>query len=290
MNEEMANQQTSEATEDSYDFGDVEQTSDTNTENQESDTNSEAEPEQDAAASGDGDAEKASNDEQKEGSSAEEPFLKIRFDGADENLSRDEAISLAQKGRNYDKLNERYNALTTDPSIKAIREQAQRAGLKVEDYVQRISQFQQQSDIRQIAKAFKEKFPDTSDQAATAYAEQAYREAISQRETREKNLQQVQEQQRQDSINREISDFQSKYPDVDIENLPADVIEDINGGDSLMSAWRAHENRELKATLAAERKNAANRAKSVGSVNSNVGSTGVDDEMAYLIKGFENDD
>ena len=40
---------------------------------------------------------------------AEEPFMSIRYNGADENLTREQAIELAQKGKNYDKIYNRLN-------------------------------------------------------------------------------------------------------------------------------------------------------------------------------------
>ncbi len=286
MSEEMTNQSIPETTtEETYEWDDAEPTSETSDNSAESETsNSEAEPKTD------GDAETANVNENKDESTSSDPFLTIKYNGADENLSREEAVSLAQKGRNYDKVLERYNALQNDPSLKTITEQAQRAGLSVNDYVQRISQYQQQTDIRTIAKAYKDKFPEVSDQAAVTYAEQAYRDAMSQRQKQEADLQQVQKSQKEEAISREIDNFQKQFPDVDIENMPADVIEDIQGGSTLTSAWIAHENRELKATLAAERKNSVNRSKAVGSVNANAGSTSGDDELSFLINGFANDD
>ena len=49
-----------------------------------------------------------------------------------------------------------------------------------------------------------------------------------------------------------------------------EVIDNINSGQNLMSAYRGYENRMLKEQLAAERKNVANKRISTGSVSENM--------------------
>lgn len=218
----------------------------------------------------DKDAENKTPEAKPEDSPAE-PFLTIKYNGAEENLSRDDAITLAQKGRNYDKVYGKLQEVQNSPALKAIEAQAQRAGLSVDDYVEQLNHFQEQSDIQKIAEAYKQRFPESTDEAALSYAQVAYRNAVSQREAQQRNVEEQSSQQEQTAIASEIDAFTKEYPDVDIEKLPVEVIEDINNGEKLMSAYRAYENRQLKSELEALRKNDANKKKATGSVKDNSG-------------------
>ena len=200
----------------------------------------------------------------------EPEFLKIKYNGAEEGLTRDQTITLAQKGRNYDKLQARLQAMENNPTLKVFAEQANKAGISIDEYAHRLSQYQEQSQIHSLMSEFKKQNPNVDDSVAEQYAKQAYQNMQYQKkQNEEQRLQQAADIRRQ-TANDEMAVFMREYPNIDVRELPKEVIDDINSGQNLMSAYRGYENRMLKEQLAAERKNVANKRISTGSVSENM--------------------
>ena len=199
----------------------------------------------------------------------EEPFLNIRYNGADEALTREQAIELAQKGRNYDKILNRLETLQNDPVRQLIEQQAQNAGLDVNTYVERLNQLQERSNLNRIAQQYKQSHPGVDDNAALEYAQLAYEQQKSAKQAEQAQRLQTIQNEKQQVAAAQVMQFAEEYPDVDITKLPREVLERINAGETLMSAYHAYENAELKKTIATLRRNEGNKAKSVGKVSAN---------------------
>ena len=199
----------------------------------------------------------------------EAPFMTVKYNGAEQGLSQDEAITYAQKGMNYDKVYGQLEQLRNDPIRRVFEEQAQRAGLSLNEYAERLGQFQKESAINRIANAFMDENPDATEDIARKYAEAQYNSTLAQeRQTQADSIAQ-EEAQKQQWAYAQIEAFQRAYPDVDIRTLPADVIDDINAGESLLSAYRAHENKEMKNTIATLRQNKSNESVATGNLSDN---------------------
>ena len=213
--------------------------------------------------------------------------LPIKYNGATENLTREEATILAQKGRNYDKMMERLNALQNDPTRRVFEEQARRSGLTLEEYADRLQQFQEESNITQIANNFKAQNPEVSDEVATQYARAEYQNQINAREQQDAIQRQHAEEIRHQRASEQVEIFMRDYPDVDIAKLPEEVILDINqNGETLLSAYRAYENKQLRIELDRERKNNVNAQKATGNLADSVGNDkGMDDFVDGLFNG-----
>lgn len=216
---------------------------------------------------------------------AEEPFMSIRYNGADENLTREQAIELAQKGKNYDKIYNRLNELQNDPIRRMITEQAKNAGLTVEEYTNRLAQFQETSAINRIARDFMAKNPGITDEVAQQYAQQAYKNQLAERQAQQAQAEQQVTQSRQATARQQVEQFMREFPNVDIQTLPQEVVEDIdNNGETLLSAYRAYENRQLRKELEAARHNSSVKAKSIGDItHSNSSKVEADPFLAGLL-------
>ena len=199
----------------------------------------------------------------------EVPFLNIRYNGADESLTKEQAIELAQKGRNYDKIYERYQALQNDPVRQLIEQQAQNAGLEVNEYVNRLNQLQERSNLNRIAQQYKQSHPGVDDNAALEYAQLAYQQERASKQQAEQQKLQTAANERQQIAQAQVRQFMTEYPEVDIQHLPVEVIDRINAGETLMSAYHAYENAELRKQVATLLRNQGNRTKSVGKVSVN---------------------
>jgi hypothetical protein len=78
---------------------------------------------------------------------------------------------------------------------------------------------------------------------------------------------QRQEDQRQRA---DLERFLQVYPDVQAEAIPLEVWRQVARGESLVSAYALHENRQLRAQLAAERQDRSNRQRTPGGLGYNI--------------------
>lgn len=85
---------------------------------------------------------------------------------------------------------------------------------------------------------------------------------------------------RQQARRQDMERFLQAYPGVEAGAIPRQVWEQVAGGMPLVGAYAMHENRQLKAELAAERQNRANRQRTPGALGSNSG--GELDELERL--------
>ena len=229
--------------------------------------------------------ESSENNEAKE-TPKESPFLKIRYNGADEDLTQEQAVELAQKGRNYDKIYQRLQDLQNDPTRAVFEEQAQSAGLTLQEYANRLKEFQQASAINKIAKEFMAKNPDATEEIAKQYAQSEYRNQEALKAQQKAQEAQRTEQERQSRAQEQVAAFVNEYPDVNIRELPQEVVDDINkNGETLLSAYRRYENKQLRAELAAARKNNSNRSKATGNLTDNAGSSTAGDPFLQGLLG-----
>lgn len=197
------------------------------------------------------------------------PFMTVKYNGAEQGLSQDEAITYAQKGMNYDKVYGQLEQMRNDPVRRAFEEQAARAGLTLNEYADRLEQFQRESAINRLADTFMNENPDATEDIARKFAEAQYQSSLAQKAQERAEHQAQEEADQQQWAFSQIEAFQREYPNVDIRTLPQDVIDEINAGESLLSAYRAHENREMKETITALRQNRYNEATSTGTLSNN---------------------
>lgn len=212
-------------------------------------------------------------------------YLTIKYNGAEENLTYDEAVELAQKGKNYDKIYNRLQELQNDPVRQVFEEQAKQAGMTLPEYADRLKQFQQESRVQSIANDFKEKNPDVTDEVAEQFARERYKNELTERQVQEEQARMERDAAIESQAQAQVKAFMELYPNVDIETLPEEVIQDIDQhGETLLSAYRAYQNRQLKAELEAARANNDNRSKSTGSLGTNAGNdNGGDDFLKGLL-------
>jgi len=214
---------------------------------------------------------------------ADDFALDIRYNGQNQTLNREQATTLAQKGMNYDKINEKLQQALNNPVLKVLESNAKKAGMSVEDYANRMAQFQDTMNIQQIAKEFKSQHQDASDEVATAYANEVYKNRLADIAKQDAEAAKASEQAEQNKLIAEVQAFTARFPDVDIEKLPADVIDDINAGTPLMEAYLSYENQQLRNRLSNHDTNVKNKNNSVGKVSDNSGSDKTDPFLEGLL-------
>lgn len=213
------------------------------------------------------------------------PFMTVKYNGAEQGLSQDEAITYAQKGMNYDKVYGQLEQMRNDPVRRAFEEQAARAGLTLNEYADRLEQFQRESAINRLADSFMSENPDATEDIARKFAEAQYQSSLAQKAQEQAEHKAKEEADQQQWAFSQIEAFQKEYPNVDIRTLPQDVIDEINAGESLLSAYRAHENKEMKNTINALRQNRYNESTSTGNLSNNSGPEGGGDPFLQGLLG-----
>lgn len=249
--------------------------------------------EADPAESEDGEADK---DDTETESEKETDQFTLKYLGEEKSVSRDEVVTLAQKGMDYDRIRQKHEELNTefaalktdkaktDETIDFLRDLAQEQGFSdVNSFINetRASLIAEKEGIdisvarKRIELDRKEK--ELAEKEARISAEKTEKESAEEAARKE------QEKQQKDFL-----DFANEYKDIKPDDIPKEVWKIYSKGDcTLVQAYMKHENAQLKAQIAAEKKNAENKQRSTGSVTSAGKPTGKTDPF---IEGWNSSD
>lgn len=187
----------------------------------------------------------------------EEPFLTIRYNKEDKGLSRDEAVTYAQKGMNYDHLNGKYTNLT-----KRLENLAGMNGMQLEDYLNSLSDAQMNLAIAQEVQKLRSTYPDAQDELLRQLAEKNVGERFPTKE------EEPQEEVNKD-LERQLNIFNQVHPGVRADNLDDRVYDLMSEGYTLLEAYTIVNKPKLEAQNSIQRKNESNKSKSLGNVGNN---------------------
>jgi hypothetical protein len=204
--------------------------------------------------------------------------LKIKYNSEEVELDADRARELAQKGMNYDKVQEKLQALETDPRLSFVERMAQRNDMTVEQYLQAVEQQERQDQINELVSQ------GVSEHLAERLIESEKKwERL---ETKEKE--QAEEQKKNEEFTQFFDYFRQAngrdyVPNQDV--IPENVWQAVDQGESLKNAYMAHENQQLRTQLSTLKQNQSNAQKApVGSVTAH-GGTEIAAEDDFM-KGF----
>ena len=237
----------------------------------------------DAAQPGENEGQQAQTDGQ---------LFELKHLGETKNVNRDEVVTLAQKGMDYDRVTEKNTQLENQVSEQkqqlaqltehenALQELAKQSGTTVEELVENM-----------LIAVTKSKYGIDDDGMALERVKlDRERRALDQERAALATKNQEQEQQAANEKWRgECFDaFAKAYPDVDPASIPNGVWEAFNRGETLVSAYARERNKALEAEIARMKseqetrdRNAANAARSTGS-QSSAGKTGSDEAFDAL--------
>lgn len=202
-------------------------------------------------------------------SKADQPELfTIKNRDEQRQVTREELVSMAQKGWDYDKVREERDQLRqyraeTDPAMEVIKRYAARSNMSVSEYLdycrkqELIATGMSEKDAAQKVSFDKER--------AELDRQRAELDARDQQANEARRMAQEKAQARQ----KDIENFYRVYPGVDPNSIPKEVWDAVKAGDTLTGAYTRWENSKLKAELAAERQNKKNKAAAPGSMSGN---------------------
>lgn len=175
--------------------------------------------------------------------------IKVKYNSEVKEIPVDEAVVLAQKGMNYDKIVGRVQSLESELS----------------QYKEQVGSFEVQRQIDAEAKSLAGQGLDEN--YARQLAEAKVKATMSEQE-----LNQLKSQA---AVENQINVFKAERPDVNLDAIPDEVIEAARKSGNLLKEFNAWESGLLRAELAELRKkagvvdaNAANAASSMGSADS----------------------
>lgn len=214
-----------------------------------------------------GESEPAEDDQEGADTNAPSPEkVKVKFLGQERELTRDELVSAAQKGLNYDHVAEERDELKgrvasfdqAQKGINILERYAKAAGMSVEQYGDWLEKQEQENQVKGMAEK------GVPEDVARRLVELEAKER--QRDTREAEFQH--KQQEEELQKQQFADFVKEYPEIrDFDKeIPAEVWTSVRTGTPLVQAYRSWENQELKRQIAAVKKNEENKHKAVGSV------------------------
>lgn len=181
-------------------------------------------------------------------------------------VTRDELISMAQKGWDYDKVRQERDQLRqyrqeADPALELVKSYAQRNNMNVPEYLDFCRKHElmaggmSQEDAEQKVSFEKERAALDRDRAELN-AFRAQQNSVLERA-----------RQQQQARQQDISNFYNAYPKVDPKSIPQEVWAEVKNGSTLTDSYTRYENRRLQAEIAALKQNEKNRASSPGSLS-----------------------
>lgn len=226
----------------------------------------------------------------------ETSFLDIVYNGQPMHLTKEQAITLAQKGQNYDKKVQELEALKNSPERQIFARMAQQSGMTVDQLISSFEDNLRQSTIQVRAEQLmRNEYMDQATAMRVAKAELEKEELLNQRNAEQQQRNQAQqafiqrqqaEQQKQAQFNNEFAellrenpDFAKKYPTFD--SLPKVMQEAVRNGSGIKGAYQQVQIEELRNEVAVYKQNEKNKSMSPGSV-SGVGTKTIDPFEAAL--------
>lgn len=208
------------------------------------------------------------NDQPEGQEEADQPTFDLKYMGEIKTVGREEVVTLAQKGLNYDRiLGERDTAKAEVTRLQEyesfLQELAGPDNLSIEDLIDstRAEVLAQKEGIDPAVALQRIKL----DRDKRAFEAQKSKEQADQRAKR------AEEERQQEDFKR----FVQAYPGVKAQDIPAEVWEKVRGGVPLVTAYAQHENKQLreenealKAKVETAEQNKKNKERSTGSQSS----------------------
>lgn len=214
----------------------------------------------------------------------EEPFLKIQYDKQEYGLSREEAKDLAEKGKNYDRMRDKYNNL-----YESLDKLAKLNDLSVDDYLGRLNSTQFDYMVNKEFEKLKEKDPNASDEILMEIAQRRVNESVDLRQKKAEEDQSKEADAQFAKLQKEVEMFMEEYPEYreqGPEVLDPMVFNYVDQGYTLLEAYNKwlRNNPEVKAKEQASKLNETNKKRSLGSTT-NAGKQEYDDFLSGFMNG-----
>lgn len=197
--------------------------------------------------------------------------LKIKYNGKDQEITMEQAVELAQKGMNYDKVLNERNGLRVDArASELIHRLAEESGMDIEEYVAFVEDQQKTMLLQREIEAINEKYPDMPQEAVRELA----KSRAAEKERKNAETAAARKKEQDEAARKPWMDFLREFPEYKDE-LPNDVVAYIEKGSSPVEAMlrfkldeQEAKYKELEQKLNVQEQNEKTKKQSVGSVES----------------------
>ena len=192
-------------------------------------------------------------------------------------VTREELIAMAQKGWDYDQVRQERDQLRqyreqNGQAVELLEGIARKNGMDLRGYLNEVQKRELMQTGMSEAEAGRElQMRQREEQVRKGQAEL---EAARQKEADAQN----QAREKESRIRNDISGFLKAYPGVKPADIPKEVWDRVNGGETLVAAYARHEAAQLKAKaeqleaeVAALKQNQSNAQRTPGSLGGNSG-------------------
>ena len=199
------------------------------------------------------------------------PFLKVKYNKEEKDLTQEEAITYAQKGMNYDNILGKYNALKEqEGTLSELSKLAERANMSTNDLLTYLGNQWAEHELDNEVNALKEKYPQSDESLLIELA----KSHIASRTNLASQQKQETANARKQEISRQLDIFSKRYPDVDAQSLDPKVYQLMKDNYTLLEAYetvqaevRAEEEKKKESLEKISKQNEENKKKSLGNTN-----------------------
>lgn len=197
---------------------------------------------------------------QPEGSAEDEATYTIKYNGKEEKLTLSQMTEFAQKGRNYDHVKTELDSYRNGNVFKAIKRYADKNGMSVEDYCKMLNEQDEANAQAALEDELKEQYPDAPEELIREIAQNRTRTAAADAKTKAEEDEAA-----------AWAAMVEEYPDYTADNIPEDILEAVEKGQTPLEAARAFELAQLRERVrsyetGAQKQNELNRQRSLGSM------------------------
>lgn len=210
-----------------------------------------------------------------------EPFLTIQYDKQEYGLTHDEAKELAEKGKNYDRMRDKYNNL-----YDSLDRLAKLNEMDVEQYIDRLNSTQTDYMVNKEFNRLKQEHPEDNEDLLKEIAQRRVQENLDLRQKSYNEEQTRVADAQSEQARREVDKFLEEYPEFKNQDPSTVINSEIEGymrnGFTLLEAynkWAKMQEMSKKPLEDAKQKtsqlNEENKRRSLGNT-SNAGKTEAD--------------
>lgn len=188
---------------------------------------------------------------------ADNQRFQLKYNGEDFDVSRDEVIELAQKGKDYDRVKSEYDKIKADAgTMNRLKSQ--------ETFLKELAE-QSEMTVEELIESTRARMLMANDDSLTE--EEALKQVRSKanKEAEKKESEQAKEPTPEERRQTMFATFLATYPDVKAEDIPKEVWDDAGRTFDLVGAYMRHQNRELLKEVETLRQNNKNKERSTGS-------------------------
>lgn len=210
---------------------------------------------------------------------------KVKYNGESVKIDNlEDLVTNFQKGLNYDKKNEQFEALQNSKVEQYVSKKAKELGLTVDEYINQVEEYEQEQERIREQERLEEMVSNgvPEDVAREVIATSQLRKQLQAKENELKEKEAAQNAKQKEE--QEYADFVAAFPDVKADDIPKEVYEAAQHS-NLTSAYKDWLIKDLKTKLSIQETNSKNAKSSIGSVTES-GPTKKEEPIDEFLEGF----